>query len=116
MRWIPTLITYLIQNLHAEVKGEHKQTLLQSTTLVEHRTTLIKRYQRFREVQWVHMPGFDPLVRNTKAIKIESMKLYLPSDLKDKNEWHKYCPNGLVVLEECIHYKHVVPWRTCAIG
>lgn len=92
------------QNLRAEVKGERKQTLLQTTSLVERRTTLIKRFQRFREVQSVHMPGFDPLTRQTEATEIENTKLYLPSDLKDKYEWRKYCPNGLVALEDRIRF------------
>jgi len=47
------------QALHLKVSGLRKQTLLQTTSLVERRTILVKRIQHFREIQWYYMPSFD---------------------------------------------------------
>src|SRR5882672_5898918 len=51
---------YTRQALRHEVSGLRKQTLLQTTSIVERRTVLLKRVQRFREIQRFYMPGFDP--------------------------------------------------------
>jgi hypothetical protein len=103
----------LRQALHDEVKGKQKQTLLQTTSIVERRTTLLKRIQCFREIQKVYMPGFDPK-NNTHlehqpssnpsaSIHVEDSKLYMPSDLTDADHC-KYCPGGLAGMEDQLRF------------
>jgi hypothetical protein len=46
--------------MRREVKGLRKRTVLQTTSLIERRTTLLKRIQRFRDIQQVYMPELDP--------------------------------------------------------
>jgi hypothetical protein len=99
------------QSLRTELKGLRKQTLLQTTSLVERRTVLLKRVQCFREIQRLYMPGFDP--KNctqtersgtvTSSTHIEDAKLYLPSELAAADR-RKYCPNGLAAMEDRIRY------------
>lgn len=83
-----------------DVKDQHKQTLLQMTSIMERRTTLLKHLQRFGEIQHIHMPGFDLTNRQPKA-KVEDIKLFVPSDLS-KTEIHRYCPHSLASLEDHI--------------
>lgn len=95
------------QTLRTEVKGLRKQTILQTTTLVERRTTLLKRYQRFRELQRVYMVGFDPIQyaqdKGKAPTHVEDFPLYMPSELT-KADARKYCPNGLAGTEDRIRY------------
>ncbi|KZP12467.1 hypothetical protein FIBSPDRAFT_961413 [Athelia psychrophila] len=95
------------QTLRTEVKGLRKQTILQTTTLVERRTTLLKHYQRFRELQRLYMVGFDPIQyaqgKGTVPTHVEYFPLYMPSELP-KADARKYCPNGLAGTEDHIRY------------
>jgi len=103
------------QALRLEVKGKQNQTLLQKTSTVERRTTLLKRIQRFREIQQLYMPGFDPKARShidldrsassatSRSIHVEHCRLYMPSDLSDIDR-RKYCPNGLAAIEDRLRY------------
>jgi hypothetical protein len=80
---------------------------------VERRTALLKRIQRFREIQEVYMPGFDPknsahLERSassnpTSTVHVEDCKLYMPSDLSDSQR-RKYCPGGLAAMEDRLRH------------
>ena len=77
--------------------------------IVERRTVILKRIQRFREIQQVYMPGFDP--KNSAHLKrlaspdpscaahVEDCKLYMPSDLSERDP-RRYCPGGLVTTED----------------
>jgi hypothetical protein len=98
----------LRQGIRDEVKGKQKQTLLQKTSVVEHRTVLLRRIQRFWEIQQVYMPGFDPKNRThvervasnpSHSVHVEDSKLYMPSDLSVADR-HKYCPGGLAGMED----------------
>lgn len=96
------------QSLRNNVKGLRKQTLLQTTSLVERRTVLLKRVQRFREIQKIYMPGFDP--RNDAhtedpdvSSNVEDLKLYMPSELC-VGDRRKYCPNRLASMEDRIRF------------
>lgn len=94
------------QAIRTEVKGKRSSTLLQTTTVVERRTTLIKRIQRFREIQRLYMPKFDPFsYAELKAapLQVEDYVLYLPSDL-NANDRRQFCPNGLSELEDRVRY------------
>jgi hypothetical protein len=101
------------QALRLEVKGKQKQTLLQTTSIVERRTVLLKRIQRFREIQQVYMPSFDP--KNSAHLErlaspdparpahVEDCKLYMPSELSELDR-HRYCPAGLAAMEDRLRY------------
>lgn len=106
------------ETLRVEVKGLRKQTVLQSTTLVERRTALLKRVQRFRDVQALHMPTFDPKNYTphrgatvagpsasgvTTSLNVEDFTLWLPSDL-GVDDRRKYCSPGLAEVEERIRF------------
>lgn len=94
------------QAIHTEVKGKRTSTLLQTTSVVERRTTLIKRIQRFREIQRLYMPVFDPLSHadpKTTTSQVEDHILFLPSELNSSDR-HKFCPNGLAELEDRVCY------------
>ena len=100
------------QNLHLEVGGLRKQTLLQTMSLVERWTVLVKCVQRFREIQRTYMPGFDHRnyasteLTNTSdsaSANIEHTKLYLPSELSAADR-HRFCPNGLSAMEDRIRF------------
>lgn len=94
------------QSLRTEVKGLRKQTLLQTTTVVERRTILLKRYQRFLVLQQLYMPGFNHAERASATdapTHIEDFILYLPSDLGDA-ERRKYCVRGLVTIEDRLRF------------
>jgi hypothetical protein len=101
------------QALQTEVKGKRKQTLLQTTSIVERRTVLLKRIQRFREIQQVYMPGFDPknsahlerlsTAHPSSSIHVEDTKLYMPSDLSNTQR-RLYCPGGLADMEDCLRF------------
>lgn len=94
------------------MKGLRKQTLLQTTSLLERRTTLLKRIQRFREIQRVSMPGFnwqdhthaaDKTPDDGKPRQPEDYRLFMPSELSVPDR-RKYCPNGLADSEDRIRY------------
>jgi hypothetical protein len=97
------------QALRLEVKGKQKQTLLQKTSTVERRTTLLKHIQRFRKLQEVYMPGLDPkgsahlerLASDdlSRSAHVEDCKLYMPSELSAQDR-RKYCPAGLPAMED----------------
>lgn len=105
--------------LRTEVKGYRAQTLLQTTSLVERRTTLLKRVQRVRELQHVYMVGFDhaQYARDKAEAKsratgkprvpppehIEDFPLFMPSELT-KAERRKFCPNNLAETEDRIRF------------
>ena len=106
---------YTRQALRHEVSGLRKQTLLQTTSIVERRTVLLKRIQRFREIQRFYMPGFDPRnYTNTEhndttdsnissTTAVENTKLYMPSELSASDR-RKFCPNGLASVEDRIRF------------
>jgi hypothetical protein len=104
------------QALRHEVNGLCKQTLLQTTSLVERRTVLLKRIQRFREIQRLYMPGFDPADytntehhnaadsgSTTPSTNVKNTKLYMPSELSVLDR-RKFCPNGLASMEDRIRF------------
>jgi hypothetical protein len=101
------------ETLRHDAKGKRKQTLLQTTSIVERRTTLLKRIQRFREIQQIYMPGFDPknsahLERLSSSnpsttVHVEECKLYMPSDLSEADR-RKYCPGDLAKMEDRLRF------------
>lgn len=93
------------------MKGRRQQTLLQATTIVERRTTLLKHVRRFRELQQLYMVGFDPvLYARRKAAAgqpplsppdhVEDFPLFMLSGLVNKQDIRLFCPNGLSELED----------------
>ena len=100
---------YTRQALRHEVSGLRKQTLLQTTSIMEQWTVLLKHVQRF------YMPGFDPRnYTNTEhddstdsnislSTAIENTKLYMPSELSTLDR-RKFCPNGLAFIEDRIQF------------
>ncbi|KIM82772.1 hypothetical protein PILCRDRAFT_7683 [Piloderma croceum F 1598] len=109
-----TEIQNLQQTLHHEVSGLQKQTLLQTTFVVEWQTVLLKRVQHFRKIQHIYMPGFNPRYYNNTDVSdsnsnsntpmmVENTKLYMPSELSASNR-RKFCPNGLASLEDRIRF------------
>ena len=90
------------QTVRFEAKSKRKQTVPQSTLIVEHRTALLKRIQRFREIQQIYMPDFDPDNTPT-SVDIEECKLYLPSDLLEADR-QKYCPGDLTEMENRLRF------------
>ncbi|KIM81446.1 hypothetical protein PILCRDRAFT_53455, partial [Piloderma croceum F 1598] len=99
--------------IRREVKGKSKQTLLQSTSLVERRTLLLKRIQRFREVQRTYMPGLDaPLLAqleqsalplNTTSVHVEDSILFMPSELPFATR-RRVCNPGLSDIEDRLRF------------
>lgn len=76
--------------------------------IMERRTTLLKRIQRFREIQQIYMPGFDPKSSVTSSdpspsAHIEDAKLYMPSELSETYR-RKYCPGGLAAMEDQLRH------------
>lgn len=115
----PTLILHHHrQTLRTEVKGLRQQTLLQTTTIIERRTTLLKRIRRFRELQHLYMVGFDPVLYAERKAEaqaagslplphpehVEDFPLFMPSGLSTKQEVRLYCPNGLSELEDRLRF------------
>jgi hypothetical protein len=104
------------QALRLEVKGKQKQTLLQKTSIVKRRTVILKRIQRFREIQQVYMPGFDPKnhahterlasTDPSRSAHVEDSKVYMPSELSESDR-RKYCPGGLATMEDCLRHAEV---------
>ncbi|KAF7974955.1 hypothetical protein HWV62_10677 [Athelia sp. TMB] len=113
-------IETLQQTLRTEVGGRRNQTLLQSTTIVERRTTLLKRVARFRELQRLYMVGFDPVEyartkeedRARAASRpslpppdhVENFPLFMPSGLNAGRDVDMFCPNGLAELEARLRF------------
>jgi hypothetical protein len=99
--------------MRREVKGLRKRTVLQTTSLVERRTTLLKRIQRFRDIQQLYMPELDPqqvarVLRSASAnapstVHVEDAILLMPSDLPDAQR-HQYCAPGLAAVEDRLRY------------
>ena len=74
----------------------------QKMSIVERRTTLLKRIQHFREIQQIYMPEFDS--NNTSTSKnVEECKLHLPSDLSEVDRC-KYCPGDLTEMEDRLRF------------
>ena len=104
---------YSRELLRREVKGKRKQTLLQSTSLTERRTILLRRVQRFRELQQVYMPGLDaPLLtqleraalpHNSTSIHVEDTILFMPSELSAATR-RRVCSPGLGDIEDQIRF------------
>lgn len=93
------------QALRTEVKGKHKRTLLQTTTVVERRTVIAKRLHRFHEIQRVYMPRFEPNnIRSTPTSQnVEDAILYMPSELTDTHR-RRFCPGSLAVMEDRLRF------------
>jgi hypothetical protein len=97
------------QTLRVEVKGKRKQTLLQTTSIVERRTALLKRIQHFREIQQDFMPGFDPkddvhVKHNpSTSVHVEELCLYMPSDLSEACR-SKICLGDLAEMEDRLRF------------
>jgi hypothetical protein len=104
---------YSRELIRREVKGKRKQTLLQSTSLTERRTILLKRVQRFRELQQVYMPGLNaPLLtqleraalpRNSTSVHVEDSILFMPSELSAATR-RQVCSPGLSDIEDRIRF------------
>lgn len=73
--------------------------------MVERRTTLLKRFKRFRELQRVHMPGFDPAQHepDPAPVNVEDFVLHMPSGLT-KARVRRFCPHGIAELEDRIWF------------
>lgn len=91
--------------LGRDIKGISKPTALQTTSFIERRTVLLKRLNRFREIQHVYMPGVDAQVLAHEArssslapVHIEDAKLFLPSELNSIQR-EEYCLDGIVATE-----------------
>jgi len=95
------------QTLCLEVRGLRKQTVLQAASLVERRTTLLKHVQRFREIQRLHMPGFDANTHirppPTVSTNVEDFILWLPSELSALDR-HRYCGGELLEAEDRLRF------------
>lgn len=98
------------QVLRVEVRGLRKQTVLQTTSLVERRTTLIKHIQRFREIQRLHMPEFDASTyaqtvepSSASSTNAEDSILWLPSDLSIRDR-RRYCSGSLAEMEDRLRF------------
>jgi hypothetical protein len=99
--------------MRREVLGQSKRTVLQTTSLVERRTTLLKRIQRYRDIQHLYMPGLDPqqlahLLRSSSrtpmsSVHVEDSMLFMPSDLSADSR-HQYCAPGLPLIEDRLRY------------
>lgn len=93
--------------LRNDIRGLRKQTILQTTSLVERRTSLLKKVQQFREIQRQHMPGFDPKdyapSDSPTSTDVEHFKLYLPSSLSASHR-RKYCPASLSEIEDRLRF------------
>jgi hypothetical protein len=99
--------------MRREVKGLSRQTVLQTASLVERRTTLLKRIQRFRDIQRLYMPGFDSqhmahllrsaLPNTISAVHVEDAILFMPSDLSDDLR-RRHCAPGLASVEDRLRY------------
>jgi hypothetical protein len=111
--WQAARSQFIRELIRREVKGKTKQTLLQSTSLVERRTMLLKRVQRFREIQLLYMPGLDAqhlahlersaLPHNTTSVHVEDIKLFMPSELPAESR-RRFCTPDLVNIEDRLRY------------
>lgn len=73
---------------------------------MERWTTLLKRVTRFRELQAIYMPSFDPANHQSDQPApehVEDFPLWMPSELS-KSDVCKYCPNGLAAVEDRIRF------------
>lgn len=96
-----------------EIKGVAKPTALQATSFVESRTTLLKRLNRFREIQHTYMPGVDAQVlahearlsskSPATAVHVEDATLFMPSELTNRQR-DEYCVEGLAEIENRLRY------------
>lgn len=99
--------------LRRDIKGVSKPTALQTTSFVERRTVLLKRLNRFREIQHVYMPGVDAQVlahearlsskSPTTSVHIEDAVLFMPSELATIPR-AEYCIEGLPEIENRLRY------------
>lgn len=107
--------------LRRDVAGQSKPTTLQTTSVIERRTVLAKRINRFREIQEVYMPGVDAQVlahalrtstpsstsssisKTAASIHIEDAKLFLPSELT-RVEREEFCTENLASIEERLRH------------
>lgn len=85
-------------------------TALQSTSIVERRTVLLKRLTRFREIQQIYMPSVDAQVlahesrsSSTTPVHIEDAKLFMPSELTSTQR-EEYCHEGIADTENRLRY------------
>ncbi|KIM71424.1 hypothetical protein PILCRDRAFT_82799, partial [Piloderma croceum F 1598] len=90
-----------------------KQTVLQTTSIVERRMTLLKCIQCFHDIQQLYMPGLDPqqvacalqsaLANAPSSVNVEDAMLLMPSDLSDAQR-HQYCAPGVAAIEDYLRY------------
>lgn len=72
--------------------------------LLERRNALLHQIKKWRELQAVYMPGVldvntsDP--ESSRREKAETIKLWLPSQLKSSNERASICIPGVVSSEK----------------
>lgn len=112
-------------SLRRDVAGLSKPTTLQTASVIERRTLLAKRINRFREIQGLYMPGVDAQVlahalrtaqppssnstttasrsRSAASIHIEDAKLFLPSELT-RIEREEFCTEDLPSIEDRLRY------------
>lgn len=99
--------------LKRDVKGISKPTALQATSFVERRTILLKRLNRFREIQQTYMPGVDAQVlahearlssnSSTSPVHVEDAVLFMPSELTNLQR-AEYCNEGIAEVENRLRY------------
>lgn len=96
--------------LRRHIKGVLKPTALQSTSIVECRTLLLKQLTRFCEIQQIYMPSVDAQVlahesrsSSTVPVHIKDAKLFMPSELSTIQR-EEYCREGLADTEDRLRY------------
>lgn len=94
------------RSLTREAKSTRDKSASQTATFLEHQTTLLRRIQRFRHEQGVHMPQVINIIQpenipsasNHETRAPQSIDLYMPSDLSSSLR-PVYCDTTLVQME-----------------
>jgi hypothetical protein len=97
------------------VSNKSKTTTLQASELQTKRTAILKLIQKFRNHQPVYMPG---LITHLNSIQWkeaggdlqspETMQLWLPSAIKDRQIRSKICPESLCAIEAELCFAQLV--------
>ncbi|KAK0440232.1 hypothetical protein EV421DRAFT_1712676 [Armillaria borealis] len=97
--------------LEMEVKALAMGTVYQQLNIQKQRSSLLRKINRFRGLQQVFMPNLRLVLSPSKlrhldassAFNVESIKLFMPSELDDDNQRARVCTPGVAEMESRMH-------------
>ncbi|KAJ7359481.1 hypothetical protein DFH08DRAFT_801278 [Mycena albidolilacea] len=111
-----TLSTFIMMGLHIEESQQCLEVAIQKLDFTKHRTILLKRIHKFRELQTVYMPSVRVVLTNIQKQMYDGSgeeltkvtQLFMLSEIANPRVWERVCAMGLPTIEARLHEAEVV--------